>query len=490
MKNKDHVPGWTVNKLDYWIKRRGYKKYEVVEATQIPIRTLNDYCRGRTAVPRYRLEALASFLECPISALLGEGEPTQHQSTFHDSNVVPSNSKTSPPNEGGSQPVTLVASEPVPTLQDIIENVPDVSHVVSSSLSLSGCDMLIKSRRQVLQDILQVACAAITLSPYELLPKESQARLELARTHSSYLNNAALDDLSAITASYWNISKNASVEILSGIFGHFSNIVQFLKDAHPDKVFQRLCSLASENALILGNTFHEIKEYDLAWAYYKFSLKIALDAGNTDLWAAGIGRVALLLMYWGEPHDALPLLQEAQRTPLHNQRISPWLSAIEAEIHAIMGNKDACLCLLEQPKAITLSASLDDDHYGTRFDSSRAAGYEGACFVHLHQPNLALPALERAFALCEPTSLRYQSTLIADIGTVYAQLGDPKEACRCLRQTLDMTMQTKSLEVVQRICKARGELSPWKNSEEVKCLDEQIAVTLTALTKLKEKAQI
>src|SRR5581483_9507240 len=175
-----------------------------------------------------------------------------------------------------------------------------------------------------------------------------------------------------------------------------------------------------------------------------------------------------------------PLLQEAQKKQLYNQRIGPWLSAIEAEIHAGMGNEDACLRLLEKPRSVTLPASLEDDRYATGFNPSRAAGYEGACFVRLHKPELALPALEQAFALCDPTSLRRQSTLIADIGTVHAQLGNPKEACQLLSQSLDMTMQTKSLVVVQRVCKARNELNRW-NSAEVKTLDAQIADTFTAL---------
>lgn len=446
------------NNLRYWIKQRGYKLYEVAKETNIPLRTLTSYCNGYSAIPIERLEGLATFLECSVSALRDE---QTERSSSHSS-----------------------------TTQDIMERTSQVSSVVPIRLSLSGFDMLIKSRRQVLQDILKAACAAITLSPYELLPKESRARLELAKTHSSYLDDEALDDLSGITARYWNISKNASVDVLSGISGHFSNIVQYLKDPHPTVVYDRLCSLVSENALLLGKTFHDIKEYDLAWSYYKFALKVALDTGNTDLWAAGIGRVALLLIYWGEPHNALPLLQEAQKRQLHNQRIGPWLSAIEAEIHAGMGNEDECLRLLEKPKSVTLPDTLDDDRYATGFNPSRAAGYEGACFVRLHKPELALPALEQAFALCDPASLRRQSTLIADVGTVHAQLGNPKEACRLLSQALDMTMQTKSLVVVQRVCKARNELNHWKQSAVVKTLDAQIADTFTALTKLKEEAKV
>jgi tetratricopeptide (TPR) repeat protein len=57
------------NNLHYWIKRSGYKLYEVAEKTKIPLRTLNDYCKGRTAIPRDRLEALAAFLECSVQAI-------------------------------------------------------------------------------------------------------------------------------------------------------------------------------------------------------------------------------------------------------------------------------------------------------------------------------------------------------------------------------------------------------------------------------------
>jgi hypothetical protein len=73
---------------------------------------------------------------------------------------------------------------------------------------------------------------------------------------------------------------------------------------------------------------------------------------------------------------------------------------------------------------------------------------------------------------------------------VHAQLGNPKEACQLLSQSLDMTMQTKSLVVVQRVCKARNELNHWKQSAVVKTLDAQIADTFTALTKLKEEARM
>jgi tetratricopeptide (TPR) repeat protein len=158
-------------------------------------------------------------------------------------------------------------------------------------------------------------------------------------------------------------------------------------------------------------------------------------------------------------------------------------------MHASVGNIDRCLRSLDKMQEYTLPASFEDDIYATGFNPSRAAGYSGACFVRLHQPERALPSLQQAFTLCDATSLRRRSTLIADIGTVYAQLGDPQEACRLLGNALEVTMQTKSLVVVQRICKARKDLDPWGNSADVKQIDEHITTTFTALTVFKEQTQ-
>ncbi len=353
--------------------------------------------------------------------------------------------------------------------------------------SLPNLDMLIKSRRQILKEILSTACVAFALSPSAFLLQDTRERLDTIIAHPSYIEAEALDDLTSITKIYWKLSKNASIDLLSGMAGHFTTITQLLKASHPALVYERLCVLASENALLMGKTFHDIREYDLAWEYYKFSLKLARDAHNTDLWATGAGRIALLLIYWGQPQQALPILHEAQLQKLHNQHLRPWLLAIEAEIQAMMGDVDACLRCLDESKDVSLPISLAEDIYETGFNPSRAAGYEGSCFVRLRLPERALPALNQAFDQCDPASLRRQSTLLADIGTVHAQLGDVQTACSFILRALDVTEQTKSLVVLQRIYKGRGELDPWKESNEVKNLDERVGGMLNLLTQLKEQ---
>jgi len=358
------------------------------------------------------------------------------------------------------------------------------NRVASVNKILSRLNIVSNPRRRALHRIVRDASAIYMLSPYAFLSQESQARLTLAQIHPSYLDDEALNDLSIITARYWRLMKIMPLgTLINDISVHFETIVQFLEASHPARIYNRLCALASENAQLLGRIFHLIKEYDLAYDYYKFALKVALDIGHTDLWAAAVARVALYYLHWGEPSDALPLLQEAQRITLHDPRLEGWLSGVEAEIHAELGNTDACLVSLEKAKNVVLPPSLGDDIYQTGFSPSLVAGFEGACYARLHQPELALPPLEQSLALIDPTYLRSQSIRTTDIGRAYAQLGDPKNACELLSQVLDMIIQTKSISNLQRVYQARVDLKHWKGSAEVQELDDKLYHTVNTLKK-------
>src|SRR5258707_3316413 len=249
----------------------------------------------------------------------------------------------------------------------------------------------------------------------------------------------------------------------------------------------KLWARGKKMPLVGGKCFKKNKERYLAGDYYIFSLRVARDPRHTDLWAAGVGWIALLHIYWGQSQQALPLLQEAQRQELHNQRLRSWLSAIEAEVQAKLGNADECFRCLDKSKNVALPISLADDVYRTGFNQSRAAGYEGSCCVLLRQPERALLALNEAATLCSPTLLHRRSIHLADRGAVYAPLGDRNNARALTSEVLDVTEQSKSLIGLQKVFKGRKELDPWKESGEVKNLDARLRDLLIRLTKLKEQ---
>jgi len=291
-----------------------------------------------------------------------------------------------------------------------------------------------------------------------------------------------LDDLESITASYWRLCTNTSLDLLGGVLEHFQAVVHLLKRAQPREVLRRLCSLAGEIAQILGKTLFDLHEYALAWAYYTFSIKAAQGASNHDLWAVGLGRMSLLLIYWKQPQEALPLWKEAQQLTIQSTRIRCWLAAVEAEGYAHLDDPDACDEALRTAKALVAHEPLGEDRYATGFNPSRLAGYEGACFVRLHRPERALPALQQALTLLDPQAIRQQSTLFTDLGIAYTQQGNVQEACKLARQALNITTNTKSKAVLERVRTLCGALEPWKETQEVKDLEKQLDTTLTVIT--------
>ena len=330
---------------------------------------------------------------------------------------------------------------------------------------------LVKTHRQMLHDLLMLASTVLVLSPYTRWPISEGERTSFP------LVNAAIEELERITESYWRLCANTSLDLLGNLVEHFRAIIQLLKQAQARDGLQRLCSLAGEIAQILGKTLFDLHEYALAWSYYTFSLKAAQAAFNHELWAVGLGRMSLLLIYWNQPHEALPLLQEAQQLTVQSPRIACWLASVRAEVYAHLGDSNACNTALNIARTLTSQASAGEDRYATGFNPSRLAGYEGACFVRLRQPDRALPILQQALALLDPQAIRRQSTLFTDMGIAHAQQGNVQHACQYAIQALAITAQTKSLSVLERVRQVRTELEPWKDTEEVKDLERHLEKT-------------
>ncbi len=277
---------------------------------------------------------------------------------------------------------------------------------------------LVKTHRQMLHDLLMLASAVLVLSPYARWPISEGERSPFT------LVNTAIDELERMTESFWRLCANTSLDLLGNLVEHFRTIIQLLKQVQARDAVQRLCSLAGESAQILGKT-----------------------------------------------------LFEAQQLTVQSPRIACWLAAVSAEVYAHLGDSEACVAALTVARTLASQASLGEDRYATGFNPSRLAGYEGACFVRLRQPDRALPALQRALALLNPQAIRRQSTLFTDMGIAHAQEGNVQTACKFAIQALAITMQTKSLSVLERVRQVRKELEAWQDAEEVKDLERQLEAT-------------
>ncbi|GHO47167.1 hypothetical protein [Ktedonospora formicarum] len=110
------------------------------------------------------------------------------------------------------------------------------------------------------------------------------------------------------------------------------------------------------------------------------------------------------------------------------------------------------------------------------------AGYEGACFVRLHQPRRALLALHQALSQLDVKALRQQSTLLTDMGIAYAQQGNTQKAYDLASQALSITQQTKSRSVLERVHMICTELQAQKATNAAYDLEQHMSTTLTLMT--------
>lgn len=209
-------------------------------------------------------------------------------------------------------------------------------------------------------------------------------------------------------------------------------------------------------------------------SYYGFALKAALEAHNYDLWAASLGRMGLLLLSSAQPQQTLMLLEEAQDAPIQSAKIHSWHAAIEAEAYSYLGNSSACKKALERAKDTSEATFSETDIYATGFTRARLASYEGSCYLRLNQPEHALPVLEQALTLIDPTAIRRLSRLLTYLGETHIRLGSERQAYEYASQALDLTYQTQSLDILRHVRKLRDGFLTRGESSYTKDLDRRI----------------
>ncbi|MBV8823101.1 MAG: helix-turn-helix transcriptional regulator, partial [Ktedonobacteraceae bacterium] len=147
-----------------------------------------------------------------------------------------------------------------------------------------------QARRDFFLHVLIMLSTAMAALPAEPLSPYSLERLVSVLAHGKRLDEAAIADLEAIAAQYWNLFRRILVkaDLLSGALGFFGTITQILHDSLPPKTRQRLCIVASDVTLMIGRIFFEMHLYTEAETYFQSSLRFAQQGGSDLLWIVGL----------------------------------------------------------------------------------------------------------------------------------------------------------------------------------------------------------
>ncbi len=337
------------------------------------------------------------------------------------------------------------------------------------------------NRRRALQILGGVTSATLVANSQELLMPGPWERLSAALKKPTYVDATLLIELKTITLSYWRLRANySSHSLLRNVTNHLDSVIELLHHSHPEKIRKQLCSIAGEIAQLAGQISFDMKEHSIADAFYKSSIEAAQEASDAVLYASALGRKSFVLVHDEKPEEALKHLQKAQQLAKFSGTwiTYAWLSAIEAETYTNMqglpNRNIACQKALEHSESAMSQVTLSDDPYWTGFSHSRLAGYKGVCFNRLYQPKDAVLALNEALSTIAPSAIRRRSRILTDIAVAYALQGEVEEGCKFASQALELTHQTKSAMVLQRIHNFRAHVDQWKDTGAVQDLDQKL----------------
>lgn len=150
-----------------------------------------------------------------------------------------------------------------------------------------------------------------------------------------------------------------------------------------------------------------------------------------------------------------------------------WVSSVQAQAHAGLGQADACFRALDQASRVL--AMRGSVHTGgwLRFDGSRLSEERGGCYVELGQPDRAETSLSDALA--SSLSQRRRGSVLTDLAIVGVQLGDREWVVNHGDAALAVAHQTKSGAVSQKLWRLRTHLSVFGDDRQIRDLDHRLA---------------
>ena len=186
-------------------------------------------------------------------------------------------------------------------------------------------------------------------------------------------------------------------------------------------------------------------------------------------------------MYEGNLQESLSSIQKARHLSLSNTNYSvfAWFAAVEAEIQSKLSNSLACLKALDDAESI--EKQPNQDSYWLHFDRSSLTGYQGTCYRRLYhsdnpQTKSLLANAQKALmsSLALPVLVHRRPTILADLADTYIQQKEVEEACRLASEAIATASAIKSQRNIERVFALRSNLEPWRDTQHVKNLDEQL----------------
>ncbi len=335
------------------------------------------------------------------------------------------------------------------------------------------------TRRQVLRGAVVVGGGILSLTTGQ---SDSLERLNRALAGGSAVDGVTLDYLDRRVGAYWedyHVGRVPAPLLLSYALQDFERVISLLERSLLPSTRVRLSALAGRAATVIGALHWDIGAYPKARDYVQTAITAAREGREYSVEMVAWAWSSLGWMYdYANPdclRAALHSTQAARQLRQPEDTVAAWLAAIEAEVHANLGNRSQCMAALRDASKAPSLTSSGDGWTWSRFDEAGLAGFQGVCLLRLGRAAEARAPLEEALALAQPGERQRRTILLIDLGQACAMAGMVDEACSHAREAIRLTVEVGSTAKSERLHPLRRELAARRDTPCVKSFHEELA---------------
>ncbi|MGW1602948.1 helix-turn-helix transcriptional regulator [Streptomyces eurythermus] len=257
---------------------------------------------------------------------------------------------------------------------------------------------------------------------------------------------------------------------------HLGSLTEDMERARGHTGHKRVGTRVADLYQLAGELFFDARDNALSAHCYALAASAAKEARAYDLWACALTRHAYVELYAGRAPSAASLLSAAARVARRGDSALStrhWVSAVQAEVHAAVGDFDACARALDAAEEVRALSGPVHNGGWLRFDGSRLAEERGACYVALGRPDLAEDVLTSALA--RELGPRRRAAVLVDLAALGAQRGDVDQVIHYAEEALAVAGQTRSGYVSAKLDGLRPRLAGLSADVRVPDLHRRIA---------------
>ncbi|MGH3713557.1 MAG: transcriptional regulator [Micromonosporaceae bacterium] len=314
------------------------------------------------------------------------------------------------------------------------------------------------------RDLLRLMSVAGTLIAASHLEESADwERLNRVADRSGHVDAAAVEEYSTLNNHLWNvfIRARAKQAVLPLVREQLTVLIEGLRYVRQAAVHRRLCAVAADLFQLAGEIYFDGNRYTDAAHCYTLAASAGKESAHFDLWACAMIRHAYVAVYDQHFDAAAPLLESAAclaRRGDSSLSTRYWVASVQAQVSAGLGQLTSCRRALDQAAQVDRLGGVVHNGGWLRFDGSRLAEEEGACYVALQRPDLAEPPLRQA--LSQHLSPRRRGIVLTDLAMAGLQRSDLDQSLEYAAATLDVHHAGGSGVLARRLGLLRPHLAP------------------------------